>query len=120
MEALSVIGSPSRWRMLELLAEGEKSVGELAEELHISNQGVLKHLSVLMKAGLVRETRPSGGRKVSYGLRNAVFLFKREDGGGELVVYYRGRSKPGRLPPETEFRASRLLRRFKLLLDKPY
>jgi DNA-binding transcriptional ArsR family regulator len=120
MDALSVVGSPSRWKLLELLEDGEKSVGELAEGLHISNQGVLKHLSVLMDAGLVREIRASEGRKVSYALRSSVFLFKHEDAGGELIVYYRGRSKPGRLPPETRFRASRLLKRFKLLLDKPY
>ncbi len=120
MDALDVIGSQSRWRLLELLAEGDRSVGELAEELHISNQGALKHLSVLMEAGLVKEMRPSGGRKVSYALRNTVFLFRREDDEGDLLVYYRGRSKPGRLSPETRFRAGRLLKRFKMLLDKPF
>jgi DNA-binding transcriptional ArsR family regulator len=120
MEALDVIGSPSRWRLLELLAEGDRSAGELADELHISSQGVMKHLSVLMEAGLVKEVRPAGGRKVSYALRNRVYLFRHEDDGGELMVYYRGRTKAGGLSPETKFRASRLLKRFKMLLEKPY
>lgn len=120
MEALDIIGSPSRWRLLELLSEGDKSVADLAESLHISNQGVLKHLSVLIEAGLVREVRPTGGRKVGYALRNSVFLCKREDEDGELLVYYRGKSKTAKLAPETEFRANRLLKRFKLLLDKSY
>jgi biotin operon repressor len=120
MEALDVIGSPSRWKLLELVSTGQKSVADLADSLHISNQGVLKHLAVLMEAGLVREVRPSGGRKVSYALRNSVFLLKLEDGDGELLVYYRGKAKPSAIAPETEFRANRLLKRFKLLLDKSY
>jgi len=120
MEDLDVIGSPSRWRLLELLAEGERSAGELAEELRISNQGVMKHLAVLMEAGLVKEVRRTGGRKVTYSLRNRVFLFRHEDDGGELLVYHRGRARDGSLPPETKFRASRLLKRFKMLLEKPY
>jgi hypothetical protein len=49
-----------------------------------------------------------------------VFLWKREDGDGELLVYYRGKVKATRLAPETEFRANRLLKRFKMLLDKSY
>ncbi len=103
-----------------MLAEGESSARELSQELGMSNQGILKHLSVLIDAGLVKEIRPSGERKVSYALRSSVFLFKREDDDGDLLVYYRGRGKPGKVTPETEFRASRLLKRFKLLLDKPY
>jgi DNA-binding transcriptional ArsR family regulator len=120
MEALDIIGSTSRWKLIELLSTGEKSVADLADSLHISNQGVLKHLSVLIEAGLVREVRPSGGRKVGYALRNSVFLFKREDGDGELLVYYRGKAKASKLAPETEFRANRLLKRFKSLLDESY
>ncbi|HVP23066.1 MAG TPA: metalloregulator ArsR/SmtB family transcription factor [Conexivisphaerales archaeon] len=119
MDALEVIGSPSRWRIMELLSHGEKSAGELAEELGISNQGALKHLAVLMEDGLVREARPSGGRKVIYSLRTSVYLFRKEDAGGELVVYHRGRARTAGLPPEAEFRASRLLKRLKLLLEKP-
>jgi DNA-binding transcriptional ArsR family regulator len=120
LEALDIIGSPSRWKMLELLSTGEKTVGDLADALRISNQGVLKHLALLMEAGIVREVRPAGGRKVAYALRNSVFLFKREDGDGELLVYYRGKAKAARLPPETEFRANRLLKRFRSLLDESY
>ncbi len=120
MEALDIIGSPSRWRLLELLASGEKGVGELADELKISNQGVLKHLTVLIEAGLVKEVRHPEGRKVGYVLRSRLYMAKWDDDDGELVVYYRGKSKASKMPPETEFRANRFLKRFKLLMDKPY
>ena len=120
MEALDVIGSSSRWRLLELLSAGERSVGELAEEMGISNQGVLKHLAVLVDAGLVKEVRHPEDRKVGYALRSRLYLAKWEDEDGELVVYYRGKAKASKMPPETEFRANRFLKRFKLLMDKPY
>jgi DNA-binding transcriptional ArsR family regulator len=120
LDPLDVIGSASRWKLLELLSEGQKSVGELSASLSMSNQGVLKHLGVLIEAGLVREVRQSGDRKVAYSLRHGVFLHKYEGDDGELVVYYRGRGRASRLEPETEFRAKRLLKRFKLLLDGSY
>ncbi|MGA1974513.1 MAG: metalloregulator ArsR/SmtB family transcription factor [Conexivisphaerales archaeon] len=120
METIDIMGSSSRWKLLEALSDGEKSVSDLAEALHISNQGVLKHLSVLIEAGIVHEVREADGRKVGYALRNSVFLCRLDDEDSELLVYYRGKAKASTLAPETEFRANRLLKRFKLLLDKSY
>ena len=56
-----------RRRILELLRDGERGVGELVERLGLSQPGVSKHLRVLREAGLV-SVRPDGRRRW-YGLR---------------------------------------------------
>lgn len=50
---LRVIGDATRIRILDLLREGELSVGQLTEELETSQQNVSKHLGVLMQSGIV-------------------------------------------------------------------
>ena len=50
---LRVIGDPNRIRILDLLREGELSVGQLTERLDTSQQNVSKHLNVLLQAGIV-------------------------------------------------------------------
>ena len=62
-----VLAEPARRRILELLRQRERPVGELVERLDLSQPGVSKHLRVLREAGLVR-VRPEGQRRV-YGLR---------------------------------------------------
>jgi DNA-binding transcriptional ArsR family regulator len=48
-----VLAEPNRRRILDLLRVAERSVGELVDELHVSQPGVSKHLRVLREAGLV-------------------------------------------------------------------
>lgn len=48
-----VLAEPNRRRILDLLRESERSVGELVERLALSQPGVSKHLRVLREAGLV-------------------------------------------------------------------
>src|SRR5690242_4321314 len=48
-----VVAEPTRRRILDLLRDRERSVGELVERLSISQPGVSKHLRVLRDAGLV-------------------------------------------------------------------
>jgi DNA-binding transcriptional ArsR family regulator len=62
-----VLAEPSRRRILDLLRERERSVGELVQRLELSQPGVSKHLRVLRDAGLVR-IRPDGQRRW-YGVR---------------------------------------------------
>jgi DNA-binding transcriptional ArsR family regulator len=57
------LADPTRRRLLELLATGERSAGELAEEFAISRPGVSRHLRVLREAGLVR-ARGDGQRRI--------------------------------------------------------
>jgi DNA-binding transcriptional ArsR family regulator len=48
-----VLAEPTRRRILDLLLERERPVGELVKRLRISQPGVSKHLRVLRDAGLV-------------------------------------------------------------------
>ena len=49
-----VVAEPTRRRILDLLRERPRRVGELVELLEISQPGVSKHLRVLREARLVR------------------------------------------------------------------
>jgi DNA-binding transcriptional ArsR family regulator len=48
-----VLGEPMRIRLLDLLREGEGTVGELSQSLGASQQNVSKHLAVLADAGIL-------------------------------------------------------------------
>ncbi len=52
---LEALGDPTRRRVVELLRGGERSVGDLAEDLPVSRPAVSQHLKVLKGAGLVTE-----------------------------------------------------------------
>jgi DNA-binding transcriptional ArsR family regulator len=49
-----VLAEPNRRRILDLLREGELTVGDLVSGLGISQPAVSKHLRVLRQAGLVK------------------------------------------------------------------
>lgn len=53
------LSDSTRRGILELLASGDRSVGELAEPFEISRPAISKHLRVLERARLVRRT-PDG------------------------------------------------------------
>ena len=57
------MGDPSRFAIMQSLAERPRAVGELADELPISRQAVSQHLQVLKGAGLVTN-RAEGTRRV--------------------------------------------------------
>jgi len=48
-----VLGHPARVRILELLREGERSVGALQAELGLDSGGTSQHLAALRRIGLV-------------------------------------------------------------------
>lgn len=52
-DGLAALGDPTRRAILERLAEGPRSVGELARGLPVSRPAVSQHLKVLTEAGLV-------------------------------------------------------------------
>jgi DNA-binding transcriptional ArsR family regulator len=54
MRAMAALGDPTRLRIVELLGERERSVGELAAEFPVSRPAISKHLRVLHDHGLVR------------------------------------------------------------------
>ncbi len=65
--ALKALADDSRRTMLEALAEGPATAGELAALLPIARPGVSRHLRVLREVGLV-EVRQESQRRV-YSLR---------------------------------------------------
>ena len=54
IETFGVLAEPTRRRMLDLLLERPRPVGELVRLLGLSQPGASKHLRVLREAGLVR------------------------------------------------------------------
>jgi DNA-binding transcriptional ArsR family regulator len=72
--AFSALGDPTRRRILELLTDGEQSVGTLvaalASEKPISQPAVSQHLRVLLASGLVT-VRADGVRRL-YALEPAA------------------------------------------------
>lgn len=67
VHALDVLGDPVRRRLLELLTDGERSAGELAEqigrEFGISQPAVSQHLRVLREHGFTT-VRRDGPRRL--------------------------------------------------------
>jgi DNA-binding transcriptional ArsR family regulator len=53
----AALADPTRRAILARLAEGDATVGELAEPFPISVQAVSKHLKVLERAGLITRGR---------------------------------------------------------------
>jgi DNA-binding transcriptional ArsR family regulator len=56
------LADPTRRAILERLARGSATVGELAEPFAMTQQGVSKHLKVLEKARLITRTRAATAR----------------------------------------------------------
>jgi DNA-binding transcriptional ArsR family regulator len=55
--ALTALADPTRRAILELLRDGPRSVGELAEKMPVSRPAVSQHLAVRREAKLVAEDR---------------------------------------------------------------
>jgi DNA-binding transcriptional ArsR family regulator len=65
--AFAVVAEPNRRAILSLLLTSERSVGEIEEQLQLSQPSVSKHLKVLREAGLV-DSRVEAQRRL-YSLR---------------------------------------------------
>ena len=76
-DPFAALGDENRRTILRVLADGERSVGQLASTMPISRPAVSRHLRVLREAGLVRE-RAVGTRR----------LYALDDMGAEAVREY--------------------------------
>jgi len=65
------LADPTRRRILELLAEGDRTAGDIAEQFPIAFASVSHHLGVLKAAGLVATERQ--GQFIRYRLNTTVF-----------------------------------------------
>jgi DNA-binding transcriptional ArsR family regulator len=63
MTAFEALADPTRRRIVELVAERERSAGELAAAFSISRPGVSRHLRVLREEGIVT-ARDAGTRRL--------------------------------------------------------
>ena len=69
--AFKALSDPTRRRILELLAEGDLTAGEIAQQFPISFASVSRHLGLLRDAGLVRSERE--GQHIRYRLNTTVY-----------------------------------------------
>ena len=67
-ELLRLLGHPVRVRVLELLRDGERSVGDLQVALDMESSGTSQHLSTMRRAGLLDTRRQ--GTSVYYRVRD--------------------------------------------------
>ena len=67
-ELFKALGHPARVRVLELLADGERSVGEIQPLVGIEASHLSQQLGVLRRAGLV--TTRKAGSSVIYAIRD--------------------------------------------------
>lgn len=58
------IGNENRYRILEAIMRGPKSVGDIADKVGLPQPAVSQHLRVLKEANLVEDTRQ--GQEVVY------------------------------------------------------
>ena len=63
-----VLGHPVRIRILELLSDGERTVGDLQERLELDSSGTSQHLGALRQLGLLEARRE--GTSVYYRIKD--------------------------------------------------
>jgi DNA-binding transcriptional ArsR family regulator len=63
MLSLEALADPTRRRIVELLAERDRTAGELVDEFDMSAPAISQHLKVLRDAGLVT-TRAEGQSRI--------------------------------------------------------
>ena len=65
MEPFAALADPTRRHIVELLAGGERSAGDLARRFILTQPAVSQHLRALRDAGLVRARRDAQRRMYS-------------------------------------------------------
>lgn len=67
---LKALADPIRREILNLLKNGRRSAGEIAEQFPVTGASISRHLSVLKEADLIRDTRE--GKFIFYELNTSV------------------------------------------------
>ena len=98
--ALSALADPTRRAILELLREGPRSVGELAEAVPVTRPAVSQHLAVLRHARLVTEER-QGTRHIYRAQAEGLQALRAylEDYWGEVLSQFVAEAKRERKTP---------------------
>ncbi|MCB0272028.1 MAG: winged helix-turn-helix transcriptional regulator [Bdellovibrionales bacterium] len=61
-----ILSDPSRLRIVQILMDGEKNVGQIVDQMNCSQPNVSKHLQVLYQSGLV--TKSKDGNQILYAI----------------------------------------------------
>jgi DNA-binding transcriptional ArsR family regulator len=72
LSLLQTLADPTRFRIIEILRDGEHSVNSIVESVDIDQSGVSRHLRILQEANFVR-VRPEGQKRF-YSLRAEPFI----------------------------------------------
>jgi DNA-binding transcriptional ArsR family regulator len=56
-DVFQVLAEPRRRELLVLLADDERTAGDIAMRFDVTRQAVSQHLRILLEAGLIRERR---------------------------------------------------------------
>lgn len=83
-EGFKALSDPTRRRILELLRDGDKTAGELAEHFDISKPSLSHHLAALRSAGLVSDERHD--QNIVYSLNTTVMQ--------DLIGWFMGFASP--------------------------
>lgn len=67
---LKALGDETRRRILEILKQGDKTAGEIAEQFDITKPSISHHLNILKQAGLVLDERR--GQNIYYSINTSV------------------------------------------------
>ena len=86
-DPFNAVAEPRRRHILELIADQERSVGEIADALALEQPSASKHLQVLLNVGLVTVRRE--GRRTLY-RTNAETLRTIHDWSGLFARHWRG------------------------------
>ncbi len=86
-DLLKALGQPTRLKILELLADGERCVCEIFPAIDEEQSNISKHLSFLRSQGIVEAERR--GMRVFYRLTNPQILKLIEDAEACLLVVRR-------------------------------
>lgn len=70
-DGFKALADPTRRRILELLAGGELTAGEIADQFDMTKPSVSHHLAILKNAGLVDDERR--GQNIVYSVNMTVF-----------------------------------------------
>ena len=70
-DAFKALAYPTRRRILELLAQGELTAGEIAAHFDMTKPSVSHHLNILKGAGLISDERR--GQNIIYSINLTLF-----------------------------------------------
>ena len=70
-DAFKALADPTRRRILELLAQGDMTAGEIAAQFSMTKPSVSHHLTILKSAGLIFDQR--NGQNIVYSVNLTVF-----------------------------------------------